>query len=244
MRNIVFTIAYDGTNYHGWQCQPNALTIQEILNRTVEKILDSPVKIHAAGRTDAGVHAMGQVVSFHTENPIELRSLVRGLNSLLPRDIRVKNAREEVVTFHARYSAKEKTYAYCILNTPYGSPFLERYTWHIHHALNVAAMNDAARVVIGEHDFSAFKKKDEIYNNPVREIVRAGVKRKGDLIYFIVEARGFLRYMVRNIVGTLVLVGSGKITADEFSAILESKEREKAGPTAPARGLFLRKIKY
>ena len=110
--------------------------------------------------------------------------------------------------------------------------------------LDVPAMDEAARILLGEHDFSAFKKKDEVYKNPVREIVRAGVKRKGDIIYFIVEGRGFLRYMVRNIVGTLVLVGSGKVTAEEFSVILESKEREKAGPTAPSRGLFLRKIKY
>jgi tRNA pseudouridine38-40 synthase len=236
MRNIVLTIAYDGTQYHGWQCQPNALTIQEIFTKTVEKILNHPVKIYAGGRTDTGVHAMGQVINFHTEKEIELRSLAKGLNSLLPRDIRVKDAREEDPSFHARYSAKAKTYVYCVLNTAYNSPFLERYVCHIHNALNVPAMDEAARILLGEHDFSAFKKKDEVYKNPVREIVRAGVKRKG--------GRGFLRYMVRNIVGTLVLVGSGKVTAEEFSVILESKEREKAGPTAPSRGLFLRKIKY
>jgi tRNA pseudouridine38-40 synthase len=244
MRNIVLTIAYDGTQYHGWQCQPNAITIQEIFAKAVEKILNHPVKIYAGGRTDTGVHAMGQVINFHTEKEIELRSLAKGLNSLLPRDIRVKDAREEDLSFHARYSAKAKTYVYCVLNTAYNSPFLERYVCHIHNALNVPAMDKAARILLGEHDFSAFKKKDEVYKNPVREIVRAGVKRKGDIIYFIVEGRGFLRYMVRNIVGTLVLVGSGKVTVEEFSVILESKEREKAGPTAPSRGLFLRKIKY
>jgi tRNA pseudouridine38-40 synthase len=244
MRNIVLTVAYDGTNYHGWQCQPNALTIQEVLNKAVGKILDHPVTIYGGGRTDSGVHAMGQVVNFSTERAIELRSLARGLNSLLPGDIRVKGAREEGPFFHARYSAKMKTYVYCILNTLYNSPFLERYAWHIHYTLNITAMDEAAKGIIGRHDFSAFKKKDEIYSNPVREILRAGVKRKGDLIYFIIEGRGFLRYMVRNIVGTLVLVGSEKMTSEDFTIILESKEREKAGPTAPARGLFLRKIKY
>lgn len=244
MRNIVLSITYDGTHYHGWQCQPNALTVQEVLSRAVEKILGHQVKIYAGGRTDTGVHAMGQVINFYTEKGIALTSLARGLNSLLPRDIRVKDIREEGPSFHARYSAKAKTYVYCILNSPYNSPFLERYAWHIRYALNVSAMDEAARILLGEHDFSAFKKKDEVYKSSVREVVRAGAKRKGDVIYCIIEAGGFLRYMVRNIVGTLVLVGAGKITIEEFYAILESKEREKAGPTAPARGLFLRKIKY
>jgi tRNA pseudouridine38-40 synthase len=220
------------------------LTVQEVFSKTVEKILDHPVKIYAGGRTDTGVHAMGQVINFNTEKQIELASLAKGLNSLLPRDIRVKDTREEGSSFHARYSAKAKTYVYCILNAQYNSPFLERYAWHISYALNISAMDDAARILLGKHDFSAFKKKDEMYKSSVREIVRAGAKRKGDIIYFIIEAEGFLRYMVRNIVGTLVLAGAGKITTEEFSAILESKEREKAGPTAPARGLFLRKIKY
>jgi tRNA pseudouridine38-40 synthase len=244
MRNIVLTVAYDGTCYHGWQCQPNAVTVQEVFTKTVEKILDHPVKIHAGGRTDTGVHAMGQVINFHTEKTIAPRSLVKGLNSLLPRDIRVKDAREKEPSFHARYSAKSKTYAYCILNTPYNSPFLERYVWHIHNVLDVPAMDEAANLILGKHDFSSFKKKDEAYKSTIREIIRSGVKRKGDMIYFIVEAQGFLRYMVRNIMGTLVLVGSEKITVEEFLTILESKDRERAGPKAPAKGLFLRKIEY
>jgi tRNA pseudouridine38-40 synthase len=244
MRNIVITIAYDGTNYHGWQCQPNAVTVQEVLHKAVEKILDHPVKIYAGGRTDAGVHAMGQVANFFTEKKIELSNLTKGLNSILPRDIRVRDTHEADQSFHARYSAKAKTYVYCILNAQYNSPFLDRYAWHIHYSLNDHAMNKAARLILGEHDFSSFKKKDEVYKSTVREIFRSGFRRKGDIIYFIIEARGFLRYMVRNLVGTLVLVGSQKITADEFSAILALKERESAGPTAPAKGLFLRRILY
>lgn len=244
MRNIVVTIAYDGTNYHGWQCQPNAITVQEVFTKAVERILDHPVKIYTGGRTDAGVHAMGQVANFHTEKKIEFSNLIKGLNSLLPRDIRVKDAREEDMSFHARYSARAKTYVYCILNAQYNSPFLERYVWHIDYFLNVSLMDKAAKFILGEHDFSSFKKKDEVYKSAVREVVRSGVKRKGDTIFFVVVSRGFLRYMVRNLIGTLVLVGSGKITVEEFNTILEMKEREKAGPTAPARGLFLRKIQY
>jgi tRNA pseudouridine38-40 synthase len=244
MRNIVMTISYDGTNYHGWQCQPNAVTVQEVFGKTVEKILNHPAKIYAGGRTDTGVHAMGQVVNFHTEKEIELNRLVRGLNSLLPRDIRVKDAREADSTFHARYSAKAKTYVYCILNAPQSSPFLERYVWHLPNCLDVSAMDKAAKLILGEHDFSSFKKKDEMYKSTVRQIVRSAVKRKGDTIYFVAEAQGFLRYMVRNIVGTIALVGSGKVSIEEFSTILEMKERERAGPTAPAKGLFLRKIRY
>jgi len=244
MRNIRLIISYDGTNYHGWQCQPNVLTIQEVLSNSLEKILNHPVTVYAGGRTDTGVHAMGAVANFYTEKSIELRSLARGLNSLLPRDIRVTDTGEAEISFHARYSAKSKTYVYCILNAPNSSPFLDRYVWHIHYPLNILAMDNAAKVIIGDHDFSAFKKKDEVYKSNVREVFRARVKNKGSIIYFIIEARGFLRYMVRNIMGSIVLVGSGKITIDEFIKILESKDREKAGPTAPARGLFLRKIKY
>lgn len=244
MRNIVLTVAYDGTNYHGWQCQPNASTVQEFFNNALEKILNHRTKIYAGGRTDTGVHAMGQVINFHTEKIIELRNLVKGLNSMLPRDIRVNDAREEEISFHSRYSAKSKTYVYCILNAPYNSPFLDRYVWHIHYPLNDLVMDDGAKVITGEHDFSAFKKKDEVYKSTVREIFRSRIKRKENIIYFIIEARGFLRYMVRNIMGSIVLLGSEKITVEEFINILASKDREKAGPTAPARGLFLRKIKY
>ncbi len=244
MRNIVITIAYDGTHYHGWQCQPNALTVQEVLSNAIEKILNHRVKIYAGGRTDAGVHAMGQVANFFTEKRIEIDNLIKGLNSVLPRDIRVRSACEGDQSFHARYSAKAKTYVYCILNAPCNSPFLERYVWHIPHVLDVRSMDEAAKLILGEHDFSSFKKKDEAYKSTVREIVRSGFRHKGDIIYYIVEAQGFLRYMVRNLVGTFVLVGSGKITIEDFSTILDLKNREDAGPTAPAKGLFLRKIIY
>jgi tRNA pseudouridine38-40 synthase len=243
-RHISLTVSYDGTNYHGWQRQPNATTVEETLKGAIERILDHEVKVIAGARTDAGVHAMGQVVSFVTSRDFAHENLARGLNSLLPRDIRVRNARDVDEAFHARYSAKSKTYVYCILNRTHNSPFLARYVLHVPYHLSLASMKQSARIVVGEHNFSAFKKKDEIYRNPVREVKRAGVVSKGGIIYVIMEATGFLRYMVRNIVGTLLLAGQEKIREEDFEAILESRERERAGPTAPPHGLFLREIKY
>ena len=187
---------------------------------------------------------MGQVINFTTWKTIDHSALARGLNSLLPRDIRVRDARDADAAFHARYSAKSKTYVYCILNRPHNSPFLARYALHVPRPLNVASMKEAVRCIIGEHDFSAFKKKDEVYRTPVREVKRAGIATRNGMVYVIIEATGFLRYMVRNIVGTLLTVGEERIGRDEFRAILASGEREKAGPTAPPHGLFLREIKY
>jgi tRNA pseudouridine38-40 synthase len=244
MRNILLLVSYDGTMYHGWQCQPNGITIQETLQKAAEKITDRPVKLCGGARTDAGVHAQGQAVNFSTESVIDLRSLAKGLNSLLPMDIRVHSASEVPEGFHARYSARSKTYVYSILTGPYNSPFHGRYTWHYPFALDVHSMDQTIEMIIGKHDFAAFKKKNEVYHSTVREVLKAGVKRRKDFVYVILEATGFLRYMVRNIVGTLVLVGSGKITKAGFQEIIDSRDRENAGPTAPARGLLLREIKY
>jgi tRNA pseudouridine38-40 synthase len=242
-RNVRLTVSYDGTDYHGWQRQPRTVTVEEVLKGAVERILNHEVKLIAGARTDAGVHAMGQVVNFATTKSLD-NSFARGLNSVLPKDVRVREAREADETFHARYSAKSKTYVYCVLNRPHNSPFLARYALHAPYHLHVPSMKDAIGSLVGEHDFSAFKKKNEIYRNPVRAVKRAGVVSKGGIIYVLIEASGFLRYMVRNIVGTLLLVGQERIGCEEFGMILESHEREKAGPTAPPHGLFLREIKY
>jgi tRNA pseudouridine38-40 synthase len=244
MRNISLIVSYDGTNYHGWQCQPELITIQQTLQERIEKIVNHHIKLFAGARTDSGVHAYGQTVNFFTDSSIELKGLIRGLNSMLPPDIRISSAREVDKDFHSRYSARSKIYIYSILNTAYNSPFYTHYVWHIPYALNVLSMHRTIKFITGVHDFSAFKKKDTLYQNPVREILCAGVKKRGDFIYVVIEGTGFLRYMVRNIVGTLMLVGSGKLIENDFSTILESKDREKAGPTAPAKGLFLRRIKY
>jgi tRNA pseudouridine38-40 synthase len=244
MRNISLIVSYDGTNYHGWQCQPDLITIQQALQERIETIINHRIKLFAGARTDSGVHANGQTVNFFTNSAIELKGLVRGLNSLLPQDIRIRDAHEVDDDFHSRYSARSKVYTYSILNSVYSSPFYSRYVWHIPYALNVPIMHRTIKLITGIHDFSAFKKKDTLYQNPVREILQAVVKKRGNFIYVVIEGSGFLRYMVRNIVGTLVLVGSGKIIENDFRTIFESKDREKAGPTAPAKGLFLRRIKY
>ncbi len=244
MRNIALVIAYDGTNYHGWQCQPNAVTVEEIVREKAARILNHPVKLRAAARTDSGVHALGQVVNIHTESTIEPSGLLRGLNSLLPQDIRVMDGRDVAEDFDARYSTRSKVYIYCILNQRFNSPFLARYALHMPYSLDPVPMRDALHHVRGEHDFSAFKKKEELYKSTVRHVLRTAVSRKGHIIYVVLEATGFLRYMVRNIVGTLILVGQGRIDGGDFLDILESRRRESAGPTAPPHGLFLRRVKY
>jgi tRNA pseudouridine38-40 synthase len=244
MRNISLTLAYDGTNYHGWQWQPAVVTVEQKVREALQKILDHETKVYAGARTDSGVHAMDQVINFITEKGIALQNLSRGLNSLLPRDIRVMGAREVDDGFHARHSARSKTYVYCILNELSNSPFLIRYVLHWPHDLNIGAMKEAVEWIIGEHDFSAFKKKDEFYKNPIREIKRARVTKRAGMIYIILEGTGFLRYMVRTIAGTLILAGRGKINSNELKEILESRERERAGETLPAHGLFLKKITY
>ena len=244
MRNISLALAYDGTSYHGWQWQPGVVTVEQKVREALRKILDHEIKIYAGARTDSGVHAMDQVINFVTEKGISLQGLSRGLNSLLPPDIRVMGARDVDEGFHARYSARSKTYVYCILNELSNSPFLIRYVLHWPHSLDVEAMKEAVSWIIGQHDFSAFKKKDEFYRNPVREVKRARVIKRAGMIYVILEATGFLRYMVRTIAGTLILAGESKISSNDFKDILESKEREKAGPTALPRGLFLKKITY
>jgi tRNA pseudouridine38-40 synthase len=243
-RNIRLIVAYDGTNYHGFQTQPDAVTIQSTLKTAIERILDHETKIIGAARTDAGVHAMGQVVNFTTNKTIAHDNLIRGLNTMLPTDIRITDAIDVTDDFHARYSAKSKVYVYCILNRRDNSPFLTRYVHHEPFPLNIPLMRQAVSAIVGEHDFSAFKKKDEIYHDTVRHVIRANVVLKREMIFIIIEATGFLRYMVRNITGTIILVGKERITPDYFREILESRTRELAGPTAPARGLFLRRVNY
>lgn len=244
MRNISLTVSYDGTNYHGWQCQPGVVTVEEVLRDKIQRIVDHPVKIYAGGRTDSGVHAIGQVINIFTNSNIKEEGLLRGLNSLLPSDIRVLKTNCMADDFHARYSAKSKVYLYTILNSPYNSPFYSRYVWHLPFGLDAEIMDRAIKTIVGRHDFSAFKKKGEYYKDPVREVLKAGVKKKGRFIYVMVEATGFLRYMVRNIVGTLVLIGLKKRPADFMTEVLESKDRINAGPTAPASGLVLKRISY
>jgi len=245
MRNIKLLIEYDGTNYLGWQIQPKGPTIQGMLEDKIKLLTGESIQLFGSGRTDAGVHALGQVAHFKTQSQMDLRSMQRALNSLLPRDIVIQKIEEVEEGFHARKQSKSKIYEYRILNRSLRSAFYRGYVWHIPQKLNMTQMKKATQGLIGEHDFSAFRTVGSSTRTAVRRVIRAEWKRgREGLIRFEIEANGFLKQMVRSIVGTLVDVGKGKINPGEFQRILESKDRKKAGPTAPAKGLFLKEVKY
>jgi len=245
VRTIKLIIEYDGSNYLGWQIQPNGQTIQGVIQDRLKRLTGEPLQLIGSGRTDAGVHALGQVAHFKTESPMDANTFQRALNSLLPEDIVIRRAEEVEADFHARRSAKSKIYEYRILNhsTP---PAVDRqYVWHVPQKLNLDEMKKATHNLVGEHDFSAFRSVGSSTRSSVRNILRADWKMgKGGLLRFEIEASGFLKQMVRAIVGTLVEVGRGKISAQEFKRILDSKDRKEAGPTAPAQGLFLKEVRY
>ncbi len=243
-RRIKLVVGYCGTQYHGWQIQPNVVTVQGTLEAALGTIANETIRVHASGRTDTGVHALGQVVHFDTTSPIAISSLVRGLNSLLPSDIVVKRARDVPTDFHARYSARRKTYAYVVHNHPLRPVFHIPYVWHVTQPLHLDAMQTAAQTLIGQHDFSAFRAASCAAHSPVRSLMRMTVKRRGKRILFLLTADGFLQHMVRNIVGTLVQIGRGQMEAGAMPAILESRQRNMAGATAPPQGLYLVRVMY
>ena len=245
MRNIKLVIEYDGTNYHGWQVQLNALTIQEVIENKIEIMTQERVRLIASGRTDRGVHALGQVASFKTSSSIPVNGLRHGLNRLLPDDIVVQSAMEVDENFHPQFGGKRKTYRYVILNCERRSAIYRNYSWHLPRPLDFAAMQDASRHLIGKQDFSSFQAADPEPIDPVREVFKAewSVEKK-NFLFFTIEADGFLKHMVRNIVGTLVEVGQGKISRGEFPKILWARDRRRAGMTAPPQGLFLLEVKY
>ncbi|OGP79084.1 MAG: tRNA pseudouridine(38-40) synthase TruA [Deltaproteobacteria bacterium RBG_16_49_23] len=245
MRNIKLLIEYDGTNYLGWQVQAKGLTIQGMIEERLTLLTGERVRIIGSGRTDSGAHAFGQVAHFKTRSEMDLRSIQRAMNSLLPPDIVIKGIEESGEDFHARKQARSKIYEYRILNTPIRSVFHRGYAWHIPQKLNWEEVKKVTQKLVGEHDFSSFRSTGTPTRTAVRKVFRAEWKRGRDgLIRFEIEASGFLKQMVRAIVGTLVEVGRGKIDADAFRRILESKDRKEAGPTAPAHGLFLKEVKY
>jgi tRNA pseudouridine38-40 synthase len=242
--NFKAVIQYDGTNYSGWQIQPDCFTIQGTLQQTLYKITNEKVTIHGSGRTDAGVHALGQVASFKIEKVMEESSLQSALNSLLPHDIKVIHLSEAADEFNAQYDVKSKEYKYQIYMGKVASPFLYRYVYHLPGKLDIEEMKKAAKQFIGEHDFSAFKSAEGACRNTVRKVFQSDIINNEDIIYFIVVANGFMQYMVRTMVGTLINVGRGKMSATQIGKIIASKNRANAGATAPPQGLFLIKVNY
>jgi tRNA pseudouridine38-40 synthase len=247
MRNLKITIQYDGTAYVGWQRQANGVSIQSLFEDALSRIEGGPVVVHGAGRTDAGVHALAQVASVPLAAAIEPPTLARALNAVLPPDVRVLAVEEAAPDFHARFSALGKLYEYRIVNAPLVSPFMQRYVWHIAQSLEIEAMRQAAVALVGARDFAAFQGAGSAVTSTDR-VVRAIEWQDGggyDLpIVMRIEGDGFLRHMVRNIVGTLVEVGLGRWPASRVPEILASRDRTLAGPTAPAHGLFLVRVVY
>ena len=238
------TVEYDGTDYHGWQIQPNGRTVQQTLEDAVARFSGETVRVAAAGRTDAGVHASGQVVSFTLQAPRPPEVVQRALNALTPRDISITAVEEVPADFDPRRAARSRLYVYRIWNARWPSPFWRRYAWHVPRPLDVEAMRAAAATLIGEHDFSAFQAADCDSDNPVRRILRSACDQQGPLLSYTVEATAFLRHMVRTIIGTLVEVGHGDRPADDVARLLAARDRNQAGATAPACGLCLVMVQY
>ena len=244
MRNIKLTIEYDGSGYVGWQRQPSGPTIQETIETSLMTITGEDIKLLGSGRTDSGVHALGQVANFRTGTALSPTELQKGLNSLLPKDIVITDAEEAEPGFHAQLSAKSKTYKYKILNRPFPSALLRERAWFVPYPLKARLMDEAARSLVGEHDFRAFAQSGATVKSTVRTVLGAGVTKRKDILEFSIEADGFMKRMVRLIVGTLVQVGKERISPGEFYGILESGEKTKFVHTAPARGLYLKEVKY
>jgi tRNA pseudouridine38-40 synthase len=244
MRNIKLTLCYDGTDFHGWQRQPRLRTVQQVLEESLEQLTGVRPTTTASGRTDAGVHALGQAVNFLTASRHSTETFVRALNALLPRDVRVLDAMEVPQSFHATLDAKSKRYRYAIDNARIASPFQLRYSWHVPRPLNAAAMARAGESLLGRHDFRSFETDWPNRMSSVRTIVDLAVERRGDSVTIEVEADGFLYNMVRSIAGTLALVGNAKRPESWVAEVLAAQSRVEAGPTAPPQGLFLVTVRY
>ena len=250
LRNLKLTLSYDGSDFSGWQVQPDASTIQGTLASAIGRLTGENVLPQGSGRTDAGVHALAQVATFSTASPIPVENFLKALNDILSPSIRVLEVKEVSADFHARKSARAKTYRYRICRAAICSPFLARYVWHFPYPLDENAMSNAAAAIVGEHDFTSFaavdpergQENNEVSN--VRTIFSSRFERQNDEFVYTVRGSGFLHHMVRNLVGTLILVGKGTLQPQDIASILAARNRSAAGATAPASGLFLVSVEY
>ena len=244
VKNFKIAIEYDGSRYCGWQRQNHDPTIQAEIEKALKTITGQKISVVGSGRTDAGVHAYGQVANFKCDTRLNAHDFAGAINSLTPDDIVITGCEEVDGTFHARYSVKSKVYVYKILNRSHPAALYRQYAWHIRKELNLGAMRRAITHLIGSHDFKAFEGAGSPRSHTTRCVLGANLSKEAHCLLFEIEADGFLRFMVRNIVGTLVEVGLGKLTPDDFKGVLTSRDRSQAGPTAPAQGLFLKKVNY
>ncbi len=246
MRNIKLICEYDGTRYHGFQRQADGIpTIQGTLEDRLEKLAGHKVTVIGSGRTDSGVHALGQVTNFKTTSRIPADRFAPALNSVLPPDIRIISGEEVSLEFHSRFSARSKTYKYFILNREAPSAVLRRYAYHIPRTLNMEKMIQASTYIVGRHDFSSFTGAKAVSHNFTRNVTELICSRETqDILSILIKADGFLYNMVRNITGTLLEVGRGKLEPEDILSILEARDRRLAGPTAPPHGLFLMEVEY
>ncbi len=242
MKNYKLVLGYDGTDFRGWQRQPDGRTVQGVLEEAVRKITQKRIVVHGAGRTDAGVHALGQVASFRGAFKLSDEVLLRALNAVLPGDVRVFSLEEAPPDFHARRSARSKLYRYRIVHAPQASPLDRRFVLHWPYPLKLGKMRKAARLFVRTADFTAFSSNRD--RSPVRTVTRSELRRSGDEIVYTIEAAGFLRYMVRTIVGTLLEVGRGRMETGQVEELFRRKDRSFAGPTASAKGLTLVRVDY
>ncbi len=244
MNTVKLTIAYDGTDYRGWQVQANGKTIQGEIEKAIKKIFGKDHRLHASSRTDSGVHAAGQVAHFKTAHKIPEDKVPAALNSVLPKDIAIFEAEYVDSEFHARFDTKSKQYSYRIFPSHNRNPLNQRYAWCLSYRLNLSLMKKEARVLIGKHDFKAFQASDKKERSSIRRIFQLDIIRQKTFIIINIEADGFLYNMVRNIVGTLVDIGRGYLPPGSMKKILNSWDRTQAGPTAPPEGLCLMEVKY
>lgn len=242
LRNIRLKLEYDGTAFSGWQYQPNRRTVQGVVEEKLEELLKERVTLVGAGRTDAGVHALGQVANFKTSRGLPLDAFSQGLNRLLPSDVAVLEAREMELDFHARFDAKKRYYRYQLITQR--SPIRERFAWYVKYRLDVGILRKLAGKIIGRHDFTSFSSSQAEVQNFLVNVSRAGWKQKGDALTFEIEADRFLHNMVRILVGTMVDMARGRLDPQIFTEILSARDRRRAGRTAPPWGLFLVRVSY